>query len=888
VPRILVHPRNPDIVYVAAMGPLWASGGERGVYKTTNGGRSWTRVLFVNETTGATDLVFDPTNPDVLYAAMMQRERKAYSFVAGGPASGIYKTTDGGVNWRRLERGLPTGDKGRIGVDISLAQPRTLYAFVDAQDGGIFRSDDGGDSWTRQSNLNSLPWFTGQVRADTESPDRVYHLGQQFSVSEDGGRNWRTIAGSTHVDYHAMWINPNEANHLLVGNDGGFFVSHDAGEAWEFAVNLPISTFYAIGIDMRDPYWVYGGLQDNGTWGAPTETRHRTGIGNSDWVNVGGGDGFYAQIDPTDPLTMYSESQNGALNRVDLPTNERKSIRPSAEPGLEYRFNWSAPLVISRYDNRTLYFGGNHLFKSTDRGDSWTRLGGDLTRDLNRDTLPIMGLSQAGGFRRHEGTAAFGNIATISESPLRRGLLYVGTDDGLIQVTRDEGQTWQRIDSFPGVPNLSYVSRILASAHTEGTVYATRDNHRDNDFNPYVLKSTDYGQTWTSIGSNLPEGSVQVIVEHHRNPDLLFVGTEFGLFMTIDGGASWSPMTNGLPPVAVHDLVIHSRENDLIIGTHGRGMWVLDDMTPLETLAAAARTGQPTLFGARAAVAYNRSGGPGSPGDREYFAPNPPDGAIFNYFIPSGTTGSVKLAIVDAGNAVVRELPAPSSAGVHRIVWDLRWTSPTGIEPERRDDDDEGPQFGGPPPGPHVAEGTYTAQLRIADGGPRPRVASQTAVQVRRDPAVRLTAAQYTDLIEWRMRAYNVQREANTLVNQLTEARQNLTQAMGADSTSASTQSLRQARTSIDAALESLRGVAGGRGGRGGRGGGRGGAGGPPNVLSIVNAPAGAIASLHFPVSDEHKRAITEAVAALESQRARAQQAVDAANAAVRNRGERP
>jgi photosystem II stability/assembly factor-like uncharacterized protein len=423
VPRILVHPRNPDIVYVAAMGPLWASGGERGVYKTTNGGRSWTRVLFVNETTGATDLVFDPTNPDVLYAAMMQRERKAYSFVAGGPASGIYKTTDGGVNWRRLERGLPTGDKGRIGVDISLAQPRTLYAFVDAQDGGIFRSDDGGDSWTRQSNLNSLPWFTGQVRADTESPDRVYHLGQQFSVSEDGGRNWRTIAGSTHVDYHAMWINPNEANHLLVGNDGGFFVSHDAGEAWEFAVNLPISTFYAIGIDMRDPYWVYGGLQDNGTWGAPTETRHRTGIGNSDWVNVGGGDGFYAQIDPTDPLTMYSESQNGALNRVDLPTNERKSIRPSAEPGLEYRFNWSAPLVISRYDNRTLYFGGNHLFKSTDRGDSWTRLGGDLTRDLNRDTLPIMGLSQAGGFRRHEGTAAFGDnfgIAAAARPALRR------------------------------------------------------------------------------------------------------------------------------------------------------------------------------------------------------------------------------------------------------------------------------------------------------------------------------------------------------------------------------------------------------------------------------------------------------------------------------------
>jgi photosystem II stability/assembly factor-like uncharacterized protein len=882
VPRILVHPTNPDIVYVAAMGPLWRSGGERGVYKTTNGGVSWTRVLNVNETTGATDLVFDPTNPDVIYAATMERERKAYSFVAGGAGSGIFKTTDGGVNWRKLERGLPTGDKGRIGVDVSLTQPRTLYAFVDAQDGGVFRSDDGGDSWTRQSNLNTLPWFTGQVRADTENPDRVYHLGQAFSVSDDGGRNWRRIGGTTHADYHAMWINPNDANHLLVGNDGGFFHSHDAGETWEFAVNLPVSTFYAIGVDMRDPYWVYGGLQDNGTWGAPVSSRRRTGIGNADWVNVGGGDGFYAQIDPTDPLTMYSESQNGALQRVDLPTDERKSIRPPNEVGLTYRFNWSSPLVISRYDNRTLYFGGNYLFKSTNRGDSWTRLGEDLTRNLERDTLPIMGLMSAGGFRRHEGTAAFGNIATIAESPIRRGLLYIGTDDGVIQMTRDDGQTWQRMASFPGVPNLTYVSRVVASAHAEGTVYATMDNHRDNDFRPYVLKSTDFGNTWTSIASNLPEGSVQVIVEHHRNPDLLFVGTEFGVFTSIDGGGSWTQMKQGFPTVAVHDMLIHPRENDLVVGTHGRGIWVLDDITPLESLAAANRTRQATLFGTRAAVAYNRGGGPGSPGDREFFAPNPPLGAMFTYLLPAGATGSATLAILDANNTVVRELPVPSTPGVHRIVWDLRWTSPTGTEPERRDDDaeEDGLQFGGPPPGPMVGEGVYTAQLRIADGGPRPRVASQTSVQVRRDPAARLTAAQYADLLDWRTRAYNVQREANTLVRELTEARQNLTQAIGSDSTSSATQGARQARTTLDEVLERLRGrTGGGRGGFGGRGGG-----GQPNVLGMVNGPAGVISASHFPVSDAQKQAITDAAAALDAERARAQQAIQAANAA-RSRG---
>jgi photosystem II stability/assembly factor-like uncharacterized protein len=649
VPRILIHPTDPDLVYVAAMGPLWTSGGERGVYRSRDGGVTWQRILETGSTTGATDLVFDPTNPAIIYAATMQRERKSYSFVAGGPESGIYKSTDGGDTWTRLSAGLPEGDRGRIGVDVSVSDPRIVYAFVDARDGGIFRSDDGGETWTRQSNLNTLPWFTGQVRVDPANPDRVYHLGQTLSVSDNGGRDWERIATTTHADLHAMWINPANPDHVIIGNDGGLYVSHDGAGTWDFALNLPVSTFYAIGLDMREPYYrVYGGLQDNGTWGAPVSSRNRTGITNDMWYRVGGGDGFHAAIDPDNPRIVYAESQNGALNRVDQETGESKSIRPSPE-GLELRWNWSAPLVISPHDPATLYFGANYLFRSTDRGDSWETTGGDLTRALDRDTLPIMDLNAAGGFRRHEGTAAFGNIATISESTVRAGVLWIGTDDGLIQLSRDGGATWRRFDSFPGVPRLTYVSRVEASHVAEGTVYATFDNHRDNDFRPYILKSTDFGETWTSIASNLPEdGSLQVVREHPRNPDLLFAGSEFGLFTSVNGGESWATLRYaGFPTVAVHDIAIHPRENDLVVGTHGRGIWVLDDITPLERLAAATATAPAHVFAVRPATAFNLEDGPGNFGDRDYGSPNGPHGAVISYAVTDSVGTDLSLAMVD-------------------------------------------------------------------------------------------------------------------------------------------------------------------------------------------------------------------------------------------------
>jgi photosystem II stability/assembly factor-like uncharacterized protein len=589
IARILVHPRDANTVYVAAMGPLWGPGGERGVYKTTDGGRTWNAVKTINATTGFTDLAFDPTNPEVIYAAAYERERKPWSFVAGGPNTGLWKSLDGGATWAEINTGLPAGDKGRPGITVVESQPRTLYATIHhADSSGIYRSDDGGANWRRVSNVSSIPWFFGQIRADPKNAERVYFLGVQLQVSDDGGRNWRSIAGNTHADHHAMWIDPQDPSHMIIGNDGGVYTSYDLGASWDFASNLPISTFYALGVDMQEPYRVYGGTQDNGSWGGPNTTRARAGILHTDWQRVGGGDGFYTQVDPEEPHIMYAESQNGAVNRVNTLLGESKSIRPQPEPGEQLRWNWSTPILISPHDRRTIYIGANKVFRSPDRGDTWTRVGGDITRNLNRDTLPIMGLRQAGGLGRHDGTAPFGNIATLDESRLRRGLLYAGTDDGVIAISEDDGANWRRVTSFPGVPDLTYVSRVIASVHDEGTAYATFDGHRDNDFLPYVMKTTDHGRTWTSISSDLPRNSsVQVIREHHDNPELLFVGTEHGVWATTNGGRSWSQLP-GMPTVAVHDLVIHPRDNDLIVGTHGRGIYIYDDLTPLQQLAEAA------------------------------------------------------------------------------------------------------------------------------------------------------------------------------------------------------------------------------------------------------------------------------------------------------------
>ena len=596
--RIVIHPSDSDIVYVAAVGPLWAAGGERGLFRTMDGGETWEHVLAIDENTGVTDVVMDPSNPSVLYAAALQRERRAYSYVGGGPGSGVYKTTDGGDSWEELTAGLPDSDMGRIGLDISRNHPSTLYAVVEGSEQGVYRTDNGGRSWRKTSDIASIPWYFGQIRVDPTDPDIVYHLGVGLQRSTDGGQSWERIARQVHVDHHALWINPEDPAHIYLGNDGGFYASNDFGESWDFSPNLPISQFYAVGLDQQEPFFgVYGGLQDNSTWGGPSATRNDFGVGNAEWFQMAGGDGFFAAIDPLDPNIAYVESQNGNLIRFNGLTGERKPIRPRPEPGADpYRFNWSAPIKISPHDPAIIYFAANHVFKSPDRGNSWTVLGEDLTRAIDRDSLPMMGgIPDDDAVSRHQGTAVFSNISTLDVSSLTPGLLATGSDDGTVAVSTDDGVTWRKQTDFPGVPDTTYVSKVRWSVHDEGTLYATFDGHRSNDFTPYVLRSVDYGESWAPITGNLPDfGNVRAFAEHPGSPELLFVGTEIAPFASLNGGTTWTRLA-GAPPSPVHDMKVHERDNALVIATHGRGIFIVDDLSPLEGLGAATQGAAPAI-----------------------------------------------------------------------------------------------------------------------------------------------------------------------------------------------------------------------------------------------------------------------------------------------------
>lgn len=814
--RIVIHPTNPNIVYVASVGPLWADGGERGLYKTVDGGKTWKAVLTISKHTGVTEVAMDPTDPSIMYAASLQRQRKAYSFVGGGPETAIYKSTDGGDTWTKLTEGLPKRDIGRIGLAISRSQPRTIYAVMETSTTEVYRSDDYGASWTKKGTYFQFPWYMGQIRVDPKNPERLYELGVPLFVSEDGGMTNRAIGQSAHVDYHAMWIDPMDPDHFVVGNDGGVYISHDRGQTMDWVSNLPIAQYYAIEVDQRQPfYYVYGGLQDNNSWGGPSQTRNTQGITNSDWYATSGGDGFYAAIDPTDHNIVYSESQNGGIVRYDVRTGEQKSIRPQAkfgEPNL--RYNWSVPIVISPHDHNTIYFGAQYFFKSPNRGDSWEQLGGDLTRNLDRDKLPLMGkVWPRDAVARHAGTADFGNISTIDESRLRKGLIYVGTDDGLIQVTRDGGATWTKIEKFPGVPDMTYVSRVVASAHSEGTVYATFDGHRSNDFKAYVLKSTDYGKTWTSIASNLPVSSVQVIREHPRAPSLLFTGNEHGAYYSGNGGRTWSKLQYNLPTVPVHDIKVHARENDLIIGSHGRGIFIIDDITPLERLAEADRAANIHLFPVKPALLFNFNSsypgglrGAGSLGERSYSAPNPPFGAKLTYYVkdslPRGRT--LSLAIFDSTNKRIRDLTVNTKPGLHRAVWDLRLAAPY-FNPRATGDR-------GQPTGSLVLPGRYTARLTLSGRGDSVAASSlETQVVVIPDPLVQLTPAEYRALHDMRIRAAQEQARVQAVVRSAELVKEQMTEVKNALKDLAGSDSLSRQTTAVDREVDDiLRKVRGG------------------------------------------------------------------------------
>jgi len=711
---------------------------------------------------------------------------------------------------------------GPCGVEFYRRNPTVVDAVVENGNGGVFRSEDRGETWTKMSDTDPRVSYYSQIRIDPNNEQRIWVLGANMYISDDGGRtfkeggpNYRQI----HGDFHAMWIDPTDPNHVIIGCDGGVYISRDRTRTVDFVPNLPVSQYYAIAADMREPYYyVYGGLQDNNSWAGPSQTRNRQGITNSDWFATTGGDGFYAQIDPTDPNTVYGESQGGDIVRYDVRTGEQKTIKPVEKFGSKpYRWNWSSPMIISPFDHNTIYFGANYLFKSTSRGDAWTVLGPDLTRQISRDSLPVMGkIWPKDAISRHQGTAEYGNISTIDESPLRQGLLYVGTDDGLISVSRDDGETWARIAAFPGVPAQTYVSRVVASRAAEGTVYATFDNHRNNDFKPYVLKSTDYGAHWTSITGNLPaSGSVQVIREHPRNASLLFAGTEFGAFYSPNGGASWTQLKYNIPTVAVHDILIHPRENDLVIATHGRGIYILDDITPLERFAEA-QSSPVTLFPTKPVTEYNPNRsvpggvrGAGALGDRQFAAPNPAYGAMITYFVRDTMSkgGDVSLSIFDSTGRKARDLTASKNRGMHRVTWDLRGPAPYTVRPT--------PAVGGPQgrvreiPGAFVLPGHYIARLTLKGPG---GFTKETSVEVRADPLVQLSSAQYADLYNLRVRIGRLQatvqaavRTAESLNDEITDARAALRNSNGSDSLSRQVDAVSREVTDI---LRKIRGGA--------------------------------------------------------------------------------
>ncbi|MBI4539124.1 MAG: hypothetical protein HY704_06390 [Gemmatimonadetes bacterium] len=724
--KVEVHPQNPDIAYVAALGNLWAPSAERGVFRTTDGGRAWEKVLFVDTLTGVVDLVMDPSDPNTLYAAAYQRMRRAWGFNGGGPGSGIYKTTDGGRTWRRLTTSLPAGDMGRIGLAIARSNPRVLDAIVEADSAerGIYRTVDGGETWTRMSSRNPRPMYYSEIFLDPQNDRRVYILATSSYRSEDGGRTWTEIARrptydvGVHADHHALWIDPNDTRHLYLGGDGGFWESWDRGESFTRIDNLPIAQFYAIGVDMREPYWIYGGLQDNHSWAGPSATRHWMGILRDDWKQIGFGDGMYHQPDPTSHRYVYSNSNDGDLTRVDAETGDILNIRPHPPEGEEeYRFDWSTPSLISRHDPKVIYFGGNRLFISRDRGVTWERTE-DLSRRIDRDTLRIMGvLGRNIALSRNDGTGSFGEIVTIAESPLEPKILWVGVDDGNLQVSRDGGRSWTEVSrNVRGVQGGTYVSRVIASAAGPGVAYASFDAHRDGDFAPYVFRTRDFGRTWQPLMNGLPSGSVNVVREHPRNPKLLFLGTEHALYVSADAGASWVELGSNLPTTLYDDLVIHPRDNDLIVGTHGRSIWILDDLAPLVEWSPEVARADAHLFSSRPAIIFQYWKDDSYRGNHEFVGENPPFGAIVSYYL-GRPAPSAKLTVMNRRREVVRTLEGPATTGIQRVVWDLRHEPPP-YEP--------GSLFAGeeqeaPPPatlphpvtpqGPFVSPGTYLVTL---------------------------------------------------------------------------------------------------------------------------------------------------------------------------------
>jgi photosystem II stability/assembly factor-like uncharacterized protein len=682
IARIAVDPKASAVVWVCATGRLWGPGEERGVYKTADGGKTWKRVLYVDANTGCSDLAVDPQDSHILYAGMWQFRRTPWSFRSGGPGSGLFKSTDGGDTWRPLKQGLPAGEKGRVAVAVAPSRPAVVYALVESKKTALYRSDDTGESWheiNSSFNIQVRPFYFGRIVVDPSDYNYIYKPGLNLTVSTDGGKTFNSpfagaFGGGVHGDMHALWINPRNPQDLLLGTDGGVYASADRAHSWRFVKALPLSQFYQVAYDMKWPYNVYGGLQDNGSWMGPS--RGFAGVGNKDWRNIGGGDGFWAFPDPGDPDVVYSEYQGGHASRIRLSTGEAKEIRPLPEPGdPEYRYSWNTPLYPSPTQPGTLYIGSQFLFRSRDRGDSWEKISPDLT--TNDRGKQQQGTS--GGLTVDNSSAeTYTTIYAVAESPKDPNVIWAGTDDGNLQLTRDGGKSWTNVvKNVPGVPAGTWVSRIAAGHFDAGTAFATFDNHHNGDMKTYAYRTADYGKSWTPLAGSLEAGYAHVLRQDLENPNLLFLGAELGLYISIDGGAHWARFTGGFPKVAVRDVAIHPRESDLIIATHGRGIYILDDITPLRKLTTDVLQADVAMLPSRPATMVIPASLQDFGGDDEFSGNNPEEAATITYYLKKRhVIGELRLEVYDDKGELISSLPGGKRRGINRVAWPMRLPPP--------------------------------------------------------------------------------------------------------------------------------------------------------------------------------------------------------------------
>lgn len=754
--KILIDPRNSDVVYVAAEGSIWGPNKERGVFKTTDGGQTWEKVLFVSENTGIANMCFEPGNPDVIYAGAEQRRRRQFTKIGGGPESAYYKSTDAGKTWNKLEKGIPKVDKGGMAITVSPVDPNIVYVMFEAtENGGFYRSTDRGASFRKMSDYYTSGQYYSEIYCDPVNKDKVYSVATISKYTMDGGKTWKPIGNNKrHVDDHALWIDPKHTDHFYIGCDGGVYETYDGGKTFIFKNTLPVTQFYRVSVDNTQPfYWVYGGTQDNNSFGGPSRNLKRGGVLGSEWVVTLGGDGFWQANDPSNPDIVYSAYQYGNIYRYDRKSGERIKIKPTPKKDeLTFRWNWDAPFILSPNSPTRLYMAANKVFKSDDRGNTWTEISGDLTRDEDRNQFKVMGKYwPSSAVAKDVSTSQWGTIVSLAESPLKPGLIYTGSDDGVIQVTDNDGKTWTKTTSFPGVPEYTLVSDIYPSNFDENVVFATFNNTKSDDFKPYVLKSTDKGKTWVSISSNLPEnGSVHTIMQDPVKENLLFVGTEFSIFFSVDGGNTWVKLASGLPNIPVRDIKVQEQWNDLVIATFGRGFYILDDYTPLRDVTTKTLDDTPgIIFPVRDALMYIQQGDRYGTGSAVYKAPNPPFGATFTYYVKEvpktlkqerlkkekelfkkgepipqpdkkeldaekNETGPyLVFAVKDKSGATVRKLYKKASKGVNRITWDLRYmnTEPVSLKKDKYDPMNDGGS------GILALPGSYTVEMSMYHNG---------------------------------------------------------------------------------------------------------------------------------------------------------------------------